>query len=59
MNSVLEIEKAIEKLPELDQRKLVTWFGEHRLIVESSAVLAELYDDEEGGDNQLLGDEER
>ena len=57
MNSVLEIEKAIEKLPEPDQRRLAAWFGEHRLIVEASAALGSLYDEEDGGENQLVADE--
>lgn len=52
MCSVLDMEKAIEKLPEPDQRKLAAWFGEHRVIVENSATLGALYDDEEGGEGQ-------
>lgn len=59
MNSVLEIEKAIEKLPEPDQRKLAAWFGDHRLIVEASGMLGGLYDEEDGGENQLSEDEAR
>jgi hypothetical protein len=54
MTTVLEIEKAIEQLPEPDQRKLAEWFEDHRLIVESSGVLASIYDEEEGGENQLV-----
>ncbi len=53
MSTVFEIEKAIEQLPELDQRKLAGWFEEHRLIVESSAMLGGFYDDEDGGESQL------
>ena len=59
MNSVLEIEKVIEQLPEPEQRKLAAWFGEHRLIVEASGMLGGLYDEEEGGENQLIEDEAR
>jgi hypothetical protein len=59
MNSVLEIEKAIEKLPEPEQRKLAIWFGEHRLIVEASGMLGGIYDEEDGGENQLIEDEAR
>lgn len=53
MATVLEIEKIIEQLPEIDQRKLAGWFEEHRLIVESSAMLGSIYDDEDGGESQL------
>jgi hypothetical protein len=53
MPTVLEIEKVIEQLPELDQRKLVGWFEEHRLILESSAALGAMYDEEDGGESQL------
>ena len=59
MNGLLEIEKAIEQLPEPEQRKLAAWFGEHRLIVEASGVLGGLYDEEDGGENQLIEDEAR
>lgn len=54
MTSALEIEKAIEDLPESEQQKLVTWFQDHRMIVESSAVLSSFYDLEDGGESQLL-----
>jgi hypothetical protein len=59
MKSVLEIEKAIEQLPELEQRKLAAWFGDHRLIVEASGILCGIYDEEDGGENQLCADEAR
>lgn len=58
MNSVLEIEKAIEKLPEIEQRQLAAWFDDHRLIVDASAALGGLYDDEDGGENQLADENE-
>ncbi len=54
MTTAIEIEKAIERLPEPEQRKLAGWFEEHRLIVESSAALASLYDEEDGGESQLI-----
>ena len=54
MNSVLEIEKAIERLPEIEQRKLAEWFEEHRLLVEASAALGAWYDAEDGGESQLV-----
>lgn len=59
MNTVLEIEKAIEQLPEPEQRKLAAWFGDHRLIVEASGMLGRIYDEEDGGENQLIEDEAR
>jgi hypothetical protein len=59
MNSVLEIEKAIVQLPEPEQRKLAAWFGDHRLIVEASGMLGGIYDEEIGGENQLIEDEAR
>ncbi len=54
MTTALEIEKAIEQLPEPEQRKLAGWFEDHRLIVESSVTLASLYDEEDGGESQLV-----
>jgi hypothetical protein len=59
MNTVMEIEKVIEQLPEPDQRKLAAWFGDHRLIVEASGTLGGIYDEEDGGENQLIEDEAR
>jgi hypothetical protein len=56
MNTVLEIEKAIERLPEHEQRKIAEWFEDHRLIVACSASLASIYDEEDGGENQLIGE---
>ncbi|MCU0794965.1 MAG: hypothetical protein MUF31_03415 [Akkermansiaceae bacterium] len=57
MITAVEIEKAIEQLPEAEQRKLAEWFGEHRLVVEASAVLSGIYDEEDGGENQLIEDD--
>ena len=56
MTTALEIEKAIERLPEPEQRKLAGWFEDHRLIVESSAVLASFYAAGDGGASQLTAD---
>ena len=53
MITLLEIEKAIEQLPEPDQRQIAEWFEDHRLIVAGSATLASIYDEEDGGENQL------
>ncbi len=53
MTTALEIEKAIERLPELEQRKVAQWFEDHRLIVASSATLSAIYEEEDGGQNQL------
>ncbi len=54
MTTVLEIEKAIEELPEPDKKKLAEWFEDQRLIVESSAALGAFYDAEDGGESQLI-----
>lgn len=56
MITALEIEKALERLPESEQRKVAEWFEDHRLIVSSSATLAAIYDDEDGGETQLTGE---
>jgi hypothetical protein len=53
MTSASEIEKAIERLPEAEQRKIAEWFEERRLIVASSAALASIYEEEDGGESQL------
>ena len=58
MHTIVEIEKAIERLPEVEQRKLAVWFNDHRLSVESSAILASLYDSEDGGETQLVREDE-
>jgi hypothetical protein len=34
--------------------KVAEWFEDHRLIVASSATLASIYDDEDGGESQRL-----
>jgi hypothetical protein len=54
MTTAFEIEKALERLPESEQRKIAEWFAEHRLVVEASAALASIYDDEDGGESQLV-----
>jgi hypothetical protein len=56
MTTALEIEKAIERLPEPEQRKVAEWFEDHRLIVASSASLSSIYDEEDGGESQLEGE---
>jgi len=48
MNTVLEIEKAIERLQEPEQRKIAEWFGDHCFIVASSVSLASIYDKDDG-----------
>ena len=56
MSTVLEIEKAIECLPGLEQRKIAEWFEDHLLIVAGSGSLASIYNEEDGGENQLIGE---
>ena len=54
MITALEIEKAIDRLPEPEQRRIAEWFKDHRLIVASSASLSSIYDEEDGGESQLV-----
>jgi len=54
MTTALEIERALERLPESEQKKVAEWFENHRLIVASSATLASIYDDEDEGESQLI-----
>jgi len=56
METALEVEKVLEKLPEKEQLKVSQWFEDHRLVVESSAALAEIYDEEDGGGSQLIAE---
>lgn len=56
MTTALEIEKAIERLPEHEQRKVAEWLEDHRLIVASSGSLSSIYDKEDGGESQLLSE---
>jgi len=53
MTTAIEIEKALERLPESEQQKVAEWFEEHRLIVSASAALASFYDEEDSGESQL------
>lgn len=57
MNGVLEIERAIKQLPQEDYGKLRQRLEDYDLEQElgaSSALVAGLLDDEDGGENQLL-----
>ena len=56
MHTALEIEKAIECLPELEQRKISEWFEDHRWIVASSALISSIYDAEDHGESQLINE---
>ena len=56
MTTALEIEKAIERLPEPEQRKIAEWFEDHRLSVAGSACLSSIYDAEDGGESQLASE---
>jgi len=53
MTTAIEIEKAIERLSEPEQRKVAEWFDDHRFIVAGSVVLSSIYDEEDGGESQL------
>ncbi len=56
MITAVEIEKAIERLPEPEQRRIAEWLDNHRLIVASSASHSSIYDEEDGGESQLVGE---
>ena len=56
MTSVLEIEKAIQKLPQEDYGQLRQWIEDYDLehdTVSASAQVAQMLDDEDGGGDQL------
>lgn len=58
MSTVLEIEKAIEKLPREDYGKLREWIENYDLEHDCSAAsaqIAAMLDDEDGGEDQICG----
>lgn len=57
MTTVVEIEKAIEQLPRDQFSQLRQWIEDYELeqeLVASSTQFAELLDEEDGGESQLL-----
>ena len=57
MTTVLEIEQAIKQLPRDDYGRLRQWLEDFELeqeLAASSAHIAQLLDDEDGGENQLV-----
>ena len=52
MSTVMEIEKAIEELPSRDMQKLFSWVEEKQAMMESTASLFAIYDEEEGEGTQ-------
>ena len=57
MTDVLEIERAIERLPPEDYGKLRDWienFDLERDATAASATIAGLLDEEDGGEDQLI-----
>ena len=57
MTTVLEIEKAIEKLPPGKVGELRNWLEDYELAQEaiaSSSQVGRLLDEEDGGESQLL-----
>ena len=59
MTTVIEIEKAIERLPSKEYSKLRGWIEDHDLendLAASSAGIASMLDDEDGGENQLVSE---
>ncbi len=47
MSSVAEIESAIEHLPPADVAKLATWLEEYQQMINASAEVFSMYDQEE------------
>lgn len=60
MKTILEIEEAIKKLPRDEYGKLRRWIEDYELeqdLVASSAQVAAMLDEEDGGDEQLVENE--
>jgi len=59
MTDVLEIERAIEKLPPEDYGRLREWIENYDLERDTDAAsscIAEVLDGEDGGEDQLTGE---
>lgn len=59
MTTLLEIEKAVEKLPQKDYGEFRQWLESYELeqdTIAASAVVADMLDDEDGGASQLTGE---
>lgn len=57
MRSVLEIEEAIKKLPRDEYGQLRQWIEDYELeqdLIASSAQVAAMLDEEDGGESQLV-----
>jgi len=57
MTTVLDIEDAIKKLPRDEYGKLRQWLEDYELeqdLFASSAQVAEMLDEEDGGESQLV-----
>jgi hypothetical protein len=57
MTTVLEIEDAIKKLPRDEYGKLRQWLEDYELeqdLIASSAQVAEMLDEEDGGESQFV-----
>jgi len=57
MTSVLEIEEAIKNLPRDEYGKLRQWIEDYELeqdLIASSAQVATMLDEEDGGGSQLI-----
>ena len=57
MSTVLEIKQAVKVLPQNDQRELAEWFEERLQITQAAAKLGRFYDEEDGGESQLIDGE--
>jgi len=48
MSTVMEIEKAIEELPSSEMQKLFSWVEEKQAMMDATASVFAIYDEEEG-----------
>ena len=48
MSTVMEIERAIEELPSSEMQKLFSWVEEKQAMLDSTASVFAIYDEEEG-----------
>jgi hypothetical protein len=57
MTTLLEIEKAIEKLPPGDLHQLSDWLEDYKMTLAASDSMFAMLDEEDGGSDQLVESE--
>ena len=57
MTTVLEIEKAIEKLPPSDLHQLSDWLEDYKMTLAASDAVFAMLDEEDGGGDQVIDPE--